>query len=81
MNDPTYEVRVTGVIPPTILLELGGVELAAEEHRTVLSGRFADQAALYGFLHRLRDLGLDVIEVRRTLSAPEDDDSAARDRP
>ncbi len=33
--------------------------------RTVLTGRFADQADLYGFLHRLRSYGLQVVEVRR----------------
>ncbi len=32
---------------------------------TVLSGAFADQAALYGVLAQLEALGLELIEVRR----------------
>jgi len=64
-TDRTYEVCVTGRVSPTVLREFVDVEVAAEELRTVLSGRFEDQAALYGFLHRLRSLGLDILEIRR----------------
>lgn len=70
--ESTYEVRVTGLVPTQRLLdELGDVEIAEHEIRTVLSGRFPDQAALYGFLHRLRAFGLEVVEVRR-LDTPVD---------
>ena len=70
MSDRTYEVRVTGLVPTKDLLEeLGDVEIAAHEMRTVLSARFRDQADLYGFLHRLRAYGLEVVEVRRVPSA------------
>lgn len=69
MTDRTYEVRVTGLVPTQDLLdELGDVEVAEHEVRTVLSGRFPDQAALYGFLHKLRAYGLEVVEVRRVPS-------------
>jgi hypothetical protein len=69
MSERSYEVRVTGLVPTQDLLdELGDVEVAAHEFRTVLTGRFADQAALYGFLHRLRAFGLEVVEVRRVSS-------------
>ena len=61
----TYEVRVSGLVPSTALADLGGIEVARPELRTVLSGSFPDQAALYGFLNRLRSLGLDVVEVRQ----------------
>lgn len=64
-DDPTYEVRISGLVPQRVLQKLDDVEVAGEELRTVVSGHFADQAALYGFLHRLRDLGLDVVEVRQ----------------
>lgn len=68
-DEPAYEVRVSGLVPQSVLRELSEVEVAAEELRTVVSGHFVDQAALYGFLHRLRDLGLDVVEVRQ-VAAP-----------
>lgn len=72
MSDRTYEIRVTGLVSTQDLLdELGDVDVAEHEFRTVLSGRFADQAALYGFLHRLRAYGLEVVEVRRVPSGGE----------
>ncbi len=65
-SECAYEVRVTGLVPTKDVLEdLGDVEIAEQEIRTVLSGRFRDQAALFGFLHRLRAFGLEVVEVRR----------------
>lgn len=69
----TYEIRLSGLVPTDDLLdELGDVEIAEHEVRTVLSGRFADQAELHGFLVRLRSFGLEVVEVRRStaLDAP-----------
>lgn len=72
MTDRKYEVRVTGLVPTQDLLdELGDVEVTEHEVRTVISGRFPDQAALYGFLHRLRAFGLEVVEVRRVAGVEE----------
>lgn len=65
MGTPTYEVRLEGDVPSAVLDELSDVYLATRELRTVLTGDFEDQAALYCFLHRLRDFGLSVVEVRR----------------
>jgi hypothetical protein len=66
MTDRSYEVRVAGLVPTQDLLdELGDVEVAEHEFRTVLTGHFTDQAALHAFLHRLRAFGLEVVEVRR----------------
>lgn len=75
MSDQMYEVRVTGLVPTQHLLdEVSDVQIADHELRTVLSGRFPDQAALYGFLHRLRAGGLEIVEVRRVSSAGHPDD-------
>jgi hypothetical protein len=61
-----YEIRVAGLVPIRDLLrELADAETAGHEVRTVLSGRFTDQAHLHGFLNRLRARGLEVVEVRR----------------
>jgi hypothetical protein len=74
MPDRTYEVRITGLVPTEELLEeLGDVEIAEHEFRTVLLARLPDQAALFGFLNRLRAYGLEVVEVRRM---PSDEDSS-----
>jgi hypothetical protein len=77
----TYEVRVTGVVPDVALVGLDDVEVARQEMRTVLSGRFTDQAALYGFLHRLRSLGLEVVEVRQVAADAALDDDVPPDTP
>lgn len=65
MADKTYEVRVAGVIPEQDLLDLGALAFKTERANTVLYGDIPDQAALYGLLARLRDLGLEVVEVRQ----------------
>lgn len=66
MSDRIYEVRVAGLVPTRDLLEeFGDAEIAEHEVRTVVTGHFQDQAALHGFLHRLRAYGLEVVEVRR----------------
>ncbi len=72
MSLTTYEIRVVGQVPEELLPELGDVTVTTLEMRTVLTGMFTDQAALHGFLHRLRALGLDLVEVRSVV-APADD--------
>jgi hypothetical protein len=70
MSERIYEVRVAGLVPTRDLLqEFGDAEVVEHEVRTVVTGRFPDQAALHGFLHRLRAYGLEVVEVRRVQSA------------
>jgi hypothetical protein len=64
MSPTTYEIRVVGEIPPDLLPELGDVTIMELERRTVLTGIFTDQAALHGFLGRLRAYGLDLVELR-----------------
>jgi hypothetical protein len=77
MSTRKYEVRVSGLVPTEELLEaLRGVDIAEHEFRTVLSGRFVDQAALYGFLNTLRSYGLEVVEVRRVPGTGSQDDEA-----
>lgn len=77
MTEHTYEVRVTGLLATTEVLEdLGEVEMAGHDVTTVLSGRFGDQAALSAFLRRLRAHGLEVLEIRRVLENGDEGDQA-----
>lgn len=62
---PVFEVSISGVVPPTVLAELGDVEASSQETRTVLTGHFRDQSDVHGFLQRLRAYALEVVEVRR----------------
>lgn len=64
MAGPAYEIRVVGSVPIEALRELGPISVTVEELRTVFTGTFRDQSELYGFLHRLRAFGLDLVEVR-----------------
>jgi len=78
MAEQDYEVRIEGHVPTEALLaELRDVRIAQHEFRTVLSGRFVDQADLYGFLNLLRSYGLEVVEVRRITVAEDPAEDAA----
>jgi len=65
-----YEVHVAGLVPRQVLTrqidELDDPGRVEHEVCTVMSGRFPDQAALHGFLHRLWARRLQVVRVRRT---------------
>lgn len=60
-----YEIRVSGLIPESVLAEIEGAQVIVEPVQTVLRGPVVDQAALHGIINRLQRLGLDLIEVRR----------------
>jgi hypothetical protein len=72
--DPTqkyparYEIQVAGRIAPERADWFDGMTSSMKASPdggavTVLSGRVADQAALFGILNRIRDLGLRLISV------------------
>ena len=60
-----YEIQVGGRLGTTIRSAFPDLRARAHGGDTVLSGMFADQAALYGVLAQLEALGLELIEVRR----------------
>ena len=60
-----YEIRVSGLVPESVLAEIEGVQVVVEPVQTVMRGPVLDQAALHGIINRLQRLGLDLIEVRR----------------
>lgn len=69
-----FEVRVAGMVPEQVLLELADVETSSREMRTVLICRCRDQAELHGLLARLRTFGLEVVEVRRLITGAPDEE-------
>lgn len=71
MTPLEYEIRVSGLVPQTLLAEIEGVHVVVEPVQTVLRGPVMDQAALHGIINRLQRLGLDLIEVRRLSDEPE----------
>ena len=65
MAEPTYQVRVSGVIPADVLAELHDLTVSVEPPETVLHGSLPDQSAVVGLISRIHGLGLRLIEVRR----------------
>lgn len=62
----TYELRLKGHLDSRWASRLGVPYLSREgDGTTILSGIATDQAALYGLLQRLRDLGLTLVAVTR----------------
>jgi len=62
-----YEITVQGILEPRWSAWFDGLQLTSDAAgRTTISGPVADQAALHGLLTRIRDLGLTLLEVRRT---------------
>ncbi len=76
----TYEIRVEGLIDDRWSEWLGGMALTHEDNReTVLLGELQDQTALQGVLERIRDLGLELISVRRLDGNRSDDPTHGND--
>lgn len=61
----SYEIRITGILPPEALLDFEHLTASVEPVETVVHGPLTDQAALHGLLARLEALGVQVLEVRR----------------
>jgi hypothetical protein len=62
-----YEIRVNGVLDTGWSAWFDGLEVTSDDRcETVIAGPVTDQAALHGLLAKVRDLGLELLEVRRT---------------
>jgi hypothetical protein len=60
-----YEIRVRGLLGPTLLEAFPDLAAYSRGRDTMLCGRLRDQSALYGVIHQLDALGLELVEVRR----------------
>jgi hypothetical protein len=76
MVETRYQARIVGCVPDDVLRELGAVTVAEQPAQTLVTGSFPDQAALHGFLARLRAFGLDLVELR-AVPAPADESPTA----
>ncbi len=67
-----YSIRVKGRLDPERWSEwFDGLSVIAQANdETLLTGPVEDQAALYGLLNRLRDLGLPLISVNILPASP-----------
>ena len=62
-----YEILVKGVLDSRWSAWFDGLRVTSDERgQTLIAGPVTDQAALHGLLAKVRDLGLELLEVRRT---------------
>src|SRR6476469_6708298 len=66
-SQPTiYQIRVQGHLGFQWMDWFGGLTLTLEDNgETLLTGPVADQAALYGLLRKVRDVGMPLISAIR----------------
>ena len=69
-----YEIRVRGSIGPTMMQAFPTLAASRNGEDTSLTGSLPDQSALYGVIHQLEALGLQLLEIRRL---PTDDPERA----
>lgn len=68
-----YQIKLEGQLGRQWADWFGSVSIALDEHGdTVLTGQVVDQAALYGLLRKVRDLGLPLLSVIRLKPGPAD---------
>lgn len=61
-----YQIHVRGTLDPRWSAWFDQLVIAHDaEGNTLLAGPISDQAALYGLLNRLRDLGMTLLSVAR----------------
>ena len=61
-----YQIRIKGHLDPRWTDWFGGLTITLEEDgNTLLSGLVVDQAALFGLLKKVRDLGMPLLSVNR----------------
>lgn len=70
-----YQIRVKGRLERRWEHWFDGLQLSIDHDMTMLEGELSDQAALYGVLLKIRDLGLPLLSVQRlalseTISTP-----------
>jgi hypothetical protein len=62
-----YEIHVRGVLDGGWSAWFDGLQVTSDERgQTTIAGPVADQAALHGLRAKIRDLGLELLAVRRT---------------
>ena len=68
-----YQIRIKGHLGPQWTDWFGGLAIAVEEDGdTLLTGPIVDQAALYGLLKKVRDLGMPLVSVNCIEPGPTD---------
>lgn len=74
---PIYQIRIEGHLSPQWTDWFEGLTITPEDSgHTLLTGPVIDQAALYGLLRKMRDLGMPLLSVNRIAPGPVDGSEA-----
>ncbi len=65
MRQATYEIRLRGALPPELLPSLPGATSTQAGGETLLLTPYLDQTSLHQLVARLRDLGIELLELRQ----------------
>ena len=66
-----YQIRIRGHLGRQWTEWFEGLTITLEDNgNTLLTGTVIDQAALYGYLRKVRDLGMPLLSVNSVGSAP-----------
>jgi hypothetical protein len=75
-NPPlVYEIRIKGHLDRQWTAWFEGMTITWTDDETLLTGQVVDQAALYGLLREVRDVGLPLIAVTQIQSGQSDSTS------
>ena len=67
-----YQIRIKGHLDERWMRWFEGFTVLQQpDSETLISGTMIDQAALFGVLNRIRDLGLELITVQQSISEDE----------
>ena len=68
-TDPVYQIKIKGHLGRQWTAWFEGMTITwTDNGETILTGPIVDQAALYGLLRKVRDLGLPLISVMQVKS-------------
>jgi hypothetical protein len=68
-----FQIRIKGHLGDDWTDWFGGMSITQEENGdTLLTGPVPDQAALFGLLRRVRDLGMQLISINRVDTGKQD---------
>jgi hypothetical protein len=70
MTPRTYEITFAGEAVPAIVGAFEDFDVSVGAGITTLRAQLPDQAALHGTLDRLRDLGLELVQVKAVYDEP-----------
>jgi hypothetical protein len=66
-----YEIRIRGEFGRRQSIAFEDLNVSVSAGHTLLSGRLPDQAALYGVIRRLEDLGLEIVDIHSAVPRPD----------